>query len=78
MSNHFKKDPAIERKEAEEEEDDPVTLAIKRTGCLQLHFDVQECIFETKDWRACKQQVASFKKCMTDYQNRSQKLENQQ
>lgn len=43
MSNHFNKDPAIERKEAEEEQDDPVTLAIKKTGCLQYHFDVQVC-----------------------------------
>ncbi|XP_015787081.1 cytochrome c oxidase assembly factor 4 homolog, mitochondrial [Tetranychus urticae] len=72
MSNHFNKDPAIERKEAEEEQDDPVTLAIKKTGCLQYHFDVQECMYEKRDWRACKDQVSLFKECMADYQRKSQ------
>jgi len=46
MSTHFTEDPRIARQKAEEEEDDdPVTKAIKKTGCLQLHYDVQVSFF---------------------------------
>lgn len=46
MSNHFNEDPKLarQRAESEEEEDDPVTEAIKKTGCLQQHYDVQVII----------------------------------
>lgn len=43
MSGHFKEDPKLVRQRAEEEEedDDIVTKAIRKTGCLQYHYDVQ-------------------------------------
>lgn len=42
MSTHFTEDPRIARQRTEEEEDDdPVTKAIKKTGCLKLHYDLQ-------------------------------------
>ncbi|XP_074605304.1 uncharacterized protein LOC141858456 [Brevipalpus obovatus] len=68
MSTHFTEDPRIARQRTEEEEDDdPVTKAIKKTGCLQLHYDLQECMYEHRDWRICKPQVQTFRDCMEEY-----------
>lgn len=50
--------------------EDPVELMLKRTGCVDLHYKVQECIAETGDWRQCQQVVAEFKGCMQKYTNR--------
>nr|KAI8731597.1 cytochrome c oxidase assembly factor 4-like protein; mitochondrial isoform X2 [Biomphalaria glabrata] len=47
-----------------EEEVDPVEAMINKTGCLQLHYAVQECIGEKKDWRMCQKEVTEFRKCM--------------
>eukprot|EP00057_Strongylocentrotus_purpuratus_P002373 XP_003724396.1 PREDICTED: cytochrome c oxidase assembly factor 4 homolog, mitochondrial-like [Strongylocentrotus purpuratus] len=50
-----------------DEEEDPVDKMIKDTGCLELHYAVQECMADNSDWRKCQDQVAAFKKCMADY-----------
>ncbi|XP_076264084.1 uncharacterized protein LOC143198626 isoform X2 [Rhynchophorus ferrugineus] len=47
---------------------DPVEQMLKKTGCMELHFKVQECIAESQDWRKCQNQVSEFKKCMQRYQ----------
>ncbi|KAL1516953.1 hypothetical protein ABEB36_000780 [Hypothenemus hampei] len=47
---------------------DPLELMLKKTGCMELHFKVQECIAETQDWRKCQDQVMDFKHCMAKYQ----------
>ncbi|XP_015599540.1 cytochrome c oxidase assembly factor 4 homolog, mitochondrial isoform X2 [Cephus cinctus] len=52
--------------------EDPVELMLKRTGCIELHYLVQECIAETQDWRKCQEQVQSFRTCMADYQRKKQ------
>lgn len=44
--------------------EDPVELMLKRTGCIELHYKVQECIAETGDWRRCQGAVQEFKTCM--------------
>ncbi|XP_060519785.1 cytochrome c oxidase assembly factor 4 homolog, mitochondrial [Cylas formicarius] len=49
---------------------DPVEEMLKKTGCIELHFKVQECITETQDWRKCQKPVQNFKKCMEAYQER--------
>ncbi|KAJ8919984.1 hypothetical protein NQ315_006514 [Exocentrus adspersus] len=46
---------------------DPVEEMLKKTGCVDLHYKVQECIAETKDWRKCQEPVADFKECMQQY-----------
>ncbi|XP_037916556.1 cytochrome c oxidase assembly factor 4 homolog, mitochondrial [Hermetia illucens] len=46
---------------------DPVEAMLQRTGCIELHYKVQECIAETQDWRKCQDQVKDFKKCMETY-----------
>ncbi|XP_043257203.1 cytochrome c oxidase assembly factor 4 homolog, mitochondrial [Colletes gigas] len=53
--------------------EDPVEEMLKKTGCMELHYQVQECIAETQDWRKCQEQVQKFKVCMNEYQrNREQ------
>uniref|UniRef100_A0A3Q3ID38 CHCH domain-containing protein n=1 Tax=Monopterus albus TaxID=43700 RepID=A0A3Q3ID38_MONAL len=60
------------RKDKEEE-------MISRTGCAELHYAVQECMAEHQDWRACQNQVRSFKDCMINFQNaRKEQLMKQQ
>lgn len=49
---------------ADDDEDDPVEKMLKKSGCLELHYAVQECINETHDWRKCQNHVAEFKKCI--------------
>jgi cytochrome c oxidase assembly factor 4 len=51
-------------------EEDPLTLMLKKTGCIDLHYKVQECIAETQDWRKCQDLVKEFKSCMTNYTNK--------
>ncbi|XP_003492172.3 cytochrome c oxidase assembly factor 4 homolog, mitochondrial-like isoform X2 [Bombus vosnesenskii] len=53
--------------------DDPVEEMLKKTGCMELHYEVQECIVETQDWRKCQEQVKRFKVCMDKYQKEREK-----
>ncbi|PBC33386.1 Peptidyl-tRNA hydrolase [Apis cerana cerana] len=41
--------------------EDPVEEMLKKTGCMEFHYEVQECIAETQDWRKCQEQVKRFK-----------------
>lgn len=50
--------------------EDPVEEMLKKTGCMELHYQVQECIAETQDWRKCQEQVKKFKVCMDEYQRK--------
>ena len=51
----------------EEISEDPVDLMLKKTGCIDFHHKVQECIAETGDWRQCQDKVKEFKECMRNY-----------
>ncbi|CAL1528647.1 unnamed protein product [Lymnaea stagnalis] len=55
------------------EEEDPVDAMINKTGCLKLHYAVQECIGEKRDWRLCQNEVTEFRKCMEGGMKKSQK-----
>ncbi|KAI4502449.1 hypothetical protein M0802_002361 [Mischocyttarus mexicanus] len=63
-------------KQAEDQKDhdldDPVEKALKKTGCIELHYQIQECIAETRDWRKCQDHVKKFKVCMEEYNKRKQ------
>ncbi|KAF5394067.1 Coiled-coil-helix-coiled-coil-helix domain-containing protein 8 [Paragonimus heterotremus] len=50
--------------EQNEDDDDPVVSAIRRSGCLDEHYDVLDCMYEKKDWRACQDVLNVFKSCM--------------
>ncbi|XP_074646434.1 cytochrome c oxidase assembly factor 4 homolog, mitochondrial-like [Tubulanus polymorphus] len=55
----------------DDEDTDPVEEMIKKTGCLEKHYDVMECMADHRDWRICQTQVTAFKKCMADYHMKS-------
>lgn len=50
---------------------DPVEQMLKKTGCIELHYQVQECIFETQDWRKCQDHLQKFRICMEKYNQRN-------
>jgi len=58
----------------DDEEEDPLDIMLKKTGCQQLHYSVQDCMAEHRDWRACQQQVKQFGDCMKDYERRKSQL----
>ncbi|KAF3429158.1 Coiled-coil-helix-coiled-coil-helix domain-containing protein 8 [Melipona quadrifasciata] len=49
---------------------DPVEEMLKKTGCMEIHYEVQECIAESQDWRKCQEQVQKFRVCMEEYQRK--------
>ncbi|XP_065162320.1 cytochrome c oxidase assembly factor 4 homolog, mitochondrial [Atheta coriaria] len=52
---------------------DPVEEMLKKTGCIELHYKVQECIATTQDWRKCQDVVSEFKVCMAKYTEQKRK-----
>ncbi|CAG9789848.1 unnamed protein product [Diatraea saccharalis] len=63
------------RERQEDGDDDPVESMLKKTGCLELHYKVQECIATTKDWRKCQTEVNNFKNCINKHkQEESSKI----
>ncbi len=66
------------REVEEEEDDDPVERMLKRSGCLELHYKVQECMVDHKDWRRCKDVVQQFKACVEEDQRRKRSLDRKQ
>ncbi|XP_034949030.1 cytochrome c oxidase assembly factor 4 homolog, mitochondrial [Chelonus insularis] len=63
-----------ESKSQKEEIDDPLERMLKQTGCIELHYQVAECIAETQDWRKCQDQVQKFKVCMEKYRKSREEL----
>ena len=47
-----------------ESESDPVVIKLSKIGCLEKHYKVQDCYFETKDWRKCTSEVKEFQDCV--------------
>ena len=45
-------------------EEDPVIKNLTKIGCLEKHYAVQDCYFESKDWRKCVKEVNDFKECV--------------
>ncbi|XP_072941330.1 uncharacterized protein [Epargyreus clarus] len=55
------------RERPEDPDDDPVESMLKKSGCLELHYKVQECIATTKDWRKCQNEVNDFRVCIENH-----------
>ena len=53
-----------ENVQEEEEEEDKLEAAIRKTGCSDENYAVQDCMFEHRDWRKCQSQVQAFKECI--------------
>ena len=50
--------------ELNEDGTDPVIDKLSKIGCLELHYKVQDCYFDTKDWRKCTKEVKDFQQCI--------------
>jgi cytochrome c oxidase assembly factor 4 len=50
------------------DDEDQVTSAIRKTGCYQFHEKLQECYIEKKDWRECTKEMQEFRQCMKKIQ----------
>ena len=48
----------------DDEEEDMVDVMIKKTGCTEQNYAVQDCMFENRDWRKCQKEVKAFRECM--------------
>lgn len=42
---------------SQDDELDEWDARIQRGGCMQEHLKLQDCYFDTKDWRKCKDEV---------------------
>lgn len=49
---------------AKEGEEDPIVEKLSKIGCLEQHYKVQDCYFDTKDWRKCTREVKEFQDCI--------------
>ena len=47
-----------------DDQEDPVIKNLTKKGCLEKHYAVQDCYFDTKDWRKCTKEVNEFKDCI--------------
>ncbi|TRY61501.1 hypothetical protein TCAL_03717 [Tigriopus californicus] len=50
---------------------DLVERSLKASGCLELHYQVQACMVDHKDWRKCREPVQAFRECIQAHQNRT-------
>ncbi|KAM3074378.1 hypothetical protein ACMFMF_006391 [Clarireedia jacksonii] len=39
------------------------------TGCADENSKMTDCYFEKKDWRLCKQELETFRKCWAKHEN---------
>ncbi|CAG5036799.1 unnamed protein product [Parnassius apollo] len=60
------------REKLAESDEDPVESMLKKSGCLELHYKVQECIITTKDWRRCQNEVNDFRNCIEKHKKNSE------
>lgn len=48
---------------------DPFEHFMQKSGCAELHYAVQECMSEKRDWRQCQAEVKAFRDCVSDSQS---------
>ncbi|XP_014670112.1 PREDICTED: cytochrome c oxidase assembly factor 4 homolog, mitochondrial-like [Priapulus caudatus] len=70
MDAHNRKGSPTVSAEDIDDEEDPVETMMKKTGCMELHYAVQDCMIEHRDWRKCQDKVAEFKNCISNYHKR--------
>lgn len=44
--------------------EDPYEARIRRSGCADHNYALQECYMDTKDWRKCREKMEAFRACM--------------
>jgi len=69
MSHHdYGRKKSEEEKDDDEDEHDAVEEMLKKTGCIQEFYDVQECMGDHRDWRACQDKVKAMRECMAKHE----------
>ena len=53
------------REQKLEEEEDLVDKLLKKSGCTEEHYLVQECMVEHQDWRKCQKVLKNFQACIS-------------
>lgn len=54
--------------DSNDDDEDHVTSAIRKTGCYPFHEKLQECYIERRDWRDCAKEMQAFRQCMQKIQ----------
>lgn len=70
-SNTPKEEPKASVGQAVEEDDEPDEWdkRIFSTGCAEENIKMTDCYFEKKDWRQCKDEMETFKRCWKAHGN---------
>ncbi|KAI0998569.1 hypothetical protein K3495_g9626 [Podosphaera aphanis] len=53
----------------EDDEPDDWEQRILDTGCAVENTKMNDCYYDKKDWRACKQELELFRKCWMKHRN---------
>ncbi|KUJ20675.1 uncharacterized protein LY89DRAFT_695255 [Mollisia scopiformis] len=53
----------------DDDEPDDWDKRIFSTGCSVENAKMTDCYFEKKDWRQCKDELETFRKCWKQHQN---------
>jgi cytochrome c oxidase assembly factor 4 len=61
--------------QAQEEEEDEYYARIRRTGCFLYHEKMQDCYYEKKDWRQCKEEMKLFRQCFASHEKEREKMD---
>lgn len=69
------KTPPVHNRDTSNLDDDPLVSMLKKLGCYDQHVAVQECMFDHRDWRACKQQTETFRKCYEENKAKGARVE---
>ena len=51
------------------DEEDPWIKRIRKSGCFKEHESLQDCFFDKKDWRHCRDEMMAFKACFAHHSN---------
>lgn len=64
--------PGLSPEVDDEAEDDPVDRALRKAGCAEAHYAVQDCMVTHRDWRRCQDLVKAFKDCIENNRQKHQ------
>jgi cytochrome c oxidase assembly factor 4 len=53
-------------KKITDNDEDPYIIRLKKSGCYESHIELQDCFYEKKDWRQCKDEMKKFKECFVN------------
>lgn len=70
-SNTSKEEPkaSVEQPVEEDDEPDEWDKRIFSTGCAEENMKMTDCYYEKKDWRQCKDEMETFKRCWKAHGN---------